>query len=100
MLNFYMHFKYPILDNYTRYNQLLLEFEELEHTAVEIGDDFSMSEFKFSTIKHIIKKSAYPAAIYSQYILKGRWLEVEPIIKKHQYYWAMYCYEHNIDIHD
>ena len=47
------------------------------------------------TPEQAILTNSYYSYRYAIDVIKGRWLEAEPIIKQNKYYWELYCQHFN-----
>jgi hypothetical protein len=63
---------------------------ELLKNITELSQENGAKE-KLAPVLYIIKKSARISYLYARYILKERWIEVEPIICKDSWYSYMYA---------
>lgn len=63
------------------------------YVALEYARDIKE---RFLEAEHIIMTSSFYSFLYARDIIKGRWPEAEPYIKRIDFWWNKYCRKLNI----
>lgn len=80
MINFYNYYN-DRLDCHDEYSQLLTHLDSSSYRE----------QVDWTPILHIIKRIPKHAYFYAREIIKGRWLEAEPVIMKDMFYNSYYA---------
>lgn len=89
MINFYNYYNKPGLDNESYKTPITI----LMTCAYE--EEIGVMAFKFKkdldTVIHLIKKDQYWAYLYAKDIIKGRWIDIEPLMMDDPLYMYQYA---------